>query len=71
MPAIRGFMVEEVLGFMGPQSLLHLGELSVRFCEVQLFFVLLLYFVVVSIVVLSPSMLCPVVRKWWAGADCT
>ena len=28
-----------------------------------------LVFVVVSIVVLSQAILCPVIREWWAGAD--
>ena len=28
-----------------------------------------LYLVVVSMVVLSQAVLCPVVREWWAGAD--
>ena len=30
----------------------------------------LLYLVVVSILVLSHPILCPVIREWWAGAYC-
>ena len=37
------------------------------FCVVQL--CIKLYLVVVSMVVLSQAILCPVVREWWAGAD--
>ena len=75
-----GFMVQAILGIMGSQSLLHLVALSVRLsegslvlmavCSVRSNFVL--YLVVVSIVVLSQAILCPVtpvVREWWAGAD--
>ena len=36
-------------------------------CSVRSNFVL--YLAVVSIVVLSQAILCPVVREWWAGAD--
>ena len=76
MPAGLGFIVQAILGMnmMGSQSLLHVGALSVRLsegflvlmavkCEVQL------CLVVVSMVVLSQAILCPVVREWWAGAD--
>ena len=36
-------------------------------CSVRSSYVL--YLVVVSMVVLSQAILCPVVREWWAGAD--
>ena len=78
MPAGLGFIVQAILDMMGSQSLLHVWALSVRLCKV--FLVLLavcsvrsscdLYLVVVSMVVLSQAILCPVVREWWAGADC-
>ena len=72
MPAGLGFMVQAILifGIMRSESLLHLDAMSVwlskgslvfngcMFCEVQL------GLVVVSIVVLSHAILCPVVRKW-------
>ena len=78
MPAGLGFIVQAILGMMGSESLLHVGALSVRLSEG--FFVLMavcssvrsscvLYLVVVSMVVLSQAILCPVVREWWAGAD--
>ena len=77
MPAGLGFKVQAILGMMGSQSLLHVGALSVRLSEG--FLVLMaacsvrsscvLYLVVVSMVVLSQAILCPVVREWWAGAD--
>ena len=63
---------------IGSQSLLHVGALSVRLsegspvliaaCSVRSNY--LLYIVVVSIAVLYPPILCPVVREWWAGAYC-
>ena len=59
MPAGLGFIVQAILGMMGSQSLLHVGALSVRSSCV-------LYLVVVSMVVLSQAILCPVVREWWA-----
>ena len=68
MPAGLGFMVQS-FGIMGSQSLLHLGALSVRLtegliaaCSVRSN--CLLYLVVVSIVVLSQALLCPVLRDW-------
>ena len=77
MPAGLGFMVRAIFGMMGSQSLLHVGALSVRLskgfvvlmavCSVRSSCVL--YLVVVSMVVLSQAILCPVVRQWWAGAD--
>ena len=76
MPACLGFMVHAIFGMMGSQSLLHVGALSVRLsggslvlmavCSVRSSCVL--YLVVVSMVVLSQAILCPVVREWWAGA---
>ena len=77
MLAGLGFMVQSILGIMGFQSLLHLGALSVRLSEGSLFLIgacpvrsnCVLYLLVVSIVVLSQAILCPVVREWWAGAD--
>ena len=77
MPAGLGFMVEAILGRMGSQSLLHVGAPSVRLSEGFLALMAVcsvrsscvLYLVVVSIVVLSQAILCPVVREWWAGAD--
>ena len=77
MPAGLAFIVQAILGMMGSQSLLHVGALSVRLSEG--FIVLMavcsvssscvLYLVVVSMVVMSQAILCPVVREWWAGAD--
>ena len=57
---------------MGSQSLLHLWALSVRLSKGSLVLMFVccvwsncvLYLVVVSIVVLSQAILCPVVRKW-------
>ena len=77
MPAGLHFMVLAILGIMGFQSLLHLWALSVRLSEGSLVLMsvcsvrsnCVLYLVVVSIVVLSQAILCPVVREWWAGAD--
>ena len=71
-------MVQAVFGIMGSQSLLRLGVMSVRLSEGSLVLIAacsvrsncLLYLVVVSIVVLSHLILCPVVHEWWAGADC-
>ena len=78
MPAGLGFMVQAIFVIMRSKSLLHLGALSVRLSEG--YFVLiatcsvrsncLLYLVVVSILVLSYPILCPVVREWWTGANC-
>ena len=64
-------MVEAILGIVF-HSLLHLGALSVRLSIGFLIFIAacsvrsscLLYLVVVSIVVLSQPILCPVVREW-------
>ena len=79
MPAGLGLTCrcKQYLGMMGYQSSLHIGALSVRLskgflvlmavCSVRSNCVL--YLVVVSIVVLSQAILCPVVREWWAGAD--
>ena len=77
MPAGLGFIVQAILGIMGSQSLLHVGALSVRLSEGFLVLMAVcsvrsscvLYLVVVSMVVLSQAILCPVVREWWAGAD--
>ena len=77
MPAGLGFIVQAILGMMGSQSLLHVGALSVRLSEGFLVLMAVcsvrsscvLYLVVVSMVVLSHAILCPVVREWWAGAD--
>ena len=77
MPAGLGFIVQAILGMMGSQSLLHVGALSVRLSEGFLVLMAVcsvrsgcvLYLVVVSMVVLSQTILCPVVREWWAGAD--
>ena len=71
MPAGLGFMVQTILGIMGSQSLLYFGALSVRFSEGSLVIMAassvrsncVLYFRVVSIVVLSQAFLCPVVRE--------
>ena len=68
--------MQAFLGIMGSQSLLHLGVLSVRLSGGSLVLMAVcsvrpncvLYLVVVSIVVLSQAILCPVVREWWAGA---
>ena len=76
MPAGLGFIVQAILGMMGFQSLLQVGALSVRLSEGFLVLMAVcsvrsscvLYLVVVSIVVLSQAILCPVVREWWAGA---
>ena len=62
---------------MGSQSLLHVWALSVRVSEGFLVLMAVcsvrsscvFYLVVVSMVVLSQAILCPVVREWWAGAD--
>ena len=59
-------------------SVLYLGALSVWLSEGSLVLIAtcsvrfncLLYLVVVSILVLSHPILCPVVREWWTGADC-
>ena len=77
MQASLGFMVQAVFGIVGSQSLLHLVALSERLNEWSLVLIFaysvspncILYLVVVSIVVLSHSTLCPVVREWWTGAD--
>ena len=77
MSAGLGFMVNAILGIMGSQSLLHLGALSVRLSKGSLVLIAecsarsnwLLYLLVVSIVVLSHHILCPVVLKWWAESD--
>ena len=77
MPAGLSFIVHAILGMMGSQSLLHVGALSVRLSEGFLVLMAVcsvrsscvLYLVVVSMVVLSQAILCPVVREWWAGAD--
>ena len=75
MPAGLGFIVQAILGMMGSQSLLHVGALSVRLrgtvCTAVCFVrsSCVLYLVVVSMVVLSQAILCPLVREWWAGAD--
>ena len=77
MSAGLGFMVQAILGIMGSQSLLHAGALSVRLSDGSLVLMAVcsvrsncvLYLVVVSIVVLSQAILCPVVCEWWAGAD--
>ena len=70
MPAGLGFIVQAILGMMGSQSLLHVGALSVRLSEGFLVLMAVcsvrsscvLYLVVVSMVVLSQAILCPVVR---------
>ena len=70
MPAGPGFIVQAILGMMGSQSLLHIGALSVRLSEGFLVLMAvcsvrsscLLCLVVVSMVVLSQAILCPVVR---------
>ena len=77
MPAGLGFIVQYILGMMGSQCLLHVGALSVRLSE--WFLVLMavcsvksscvLYLVVVSMVVLSQAILCPVVREWCSGQE--
>ena len=77
MPAGLGFMVQEVCGIMGSQSLLHLGALFVQLSEGS--FVLIaecsarsscvFYLVVVTIVVLSHTILCPVVRECSCGQE--
>ena len=77
MPAGLGFIVQAILGMMGSQSLLHVGALSLRLSEGFLVLMAVcsvrsscvLYLLVVSMVVLSQAILCPVVREWWAGAD--
>ena len=76
MPVGLGFIVQAIFGMMGSQSLLHIGALSKRFSEGFLVLMAVcsvrsscvLYLVVVSMVVLSQAILCPVVREWWAGA---
>ena len=81
MPAGLGFIVQTILGMMGSQSLLHVGALSVQLSEAFLVLMAVcsvrsscvLYLVVVSMVVLSQAILCPVVREWeeccqgWSG----
>ena len=65
-------MVQAILGIMGSQSLLYLGALSVRLSEGSFVSMAVcsvrsncvLYLVVVSIVVLSQAILCPLVRDW-------
>ena len=77
MPAGLGLIVQAIFGMMGSQSLLYVGALSVRLNEGFIVLIAVcsvrpscvLYFVVVSMVVLSQAILCPVVREWWAGAD--
>ena len=77
MPAGLGFMVQAILGIIGSQSLLHLWTLSALLSEGSLVLMAacsvrsdcVLYLVVVSIVVLSQAILCPVVREWWARAN--
>ena len=73
MPASLGCVVDWYYGipeFTAVRSTVCMVEERVScfyccmFCEVKL------YLVVVSIVVLSHPILCPVVREWWAGADC-
>ena len=72
-----GFMVQAILSKMGSQSSLDLGVLSVRLSEGSLVLMAVcsvrsncvLYLIVVSIVVLSQAILCPVLRELWAGAD--
>ena len=64
-------MVQAILGIMGSQSLQHLGALSVRLSEGSLVLMAVcsvrsnsvLYLVVVSIIVLSQAILCPVIRE--------
>ena len=78
MPTSLGFMVEAILGIMGSQSLLQLRALPVRLRMGSLVFITacfmrsscLLYLVIVSIVVMSHDISCPVVREWWTGAVC-
>ena len=68
MPVGLGFMVEAIFGIVGSQSLLHIGSLSVRSSKGFLVLIIacsvwsncLLYLVVVSIVVVSHAILCPV-----------
>ena len=75
MLAGLGFIVQAILGMMGSQSLLHVGALSVRLSEGFLVLMAVcsvrsscvLYFVVVSMVVLSQAILCPVVREEQIG----
>ena len=68
------YVVHAIFDIMGSQSLLHVGALSVRLSEGFLvlmtvcLFCEVLYLLVVSMVVLSQAILCPVVREWWAGA---
>ena len=77
MPSGLGFIVQAILGMMGSQSLLHVGALSVRLSEGFLVLMAVcsvryscvLYLVVVSMVVLSQAILCPVVREWWEGSQ--
>ena len=67
-------MVQAILGIMGSQSLLHLEALSVRLSKGSIVLIAMcsarsncvFYLLVVSIVVLSQAILCPVVREWWA-----
>ena len=71
------FYSASYFGYDGSQSLLHVGALSVRLSEGFLVLMAVcsvrsscvLYLVVVSMVVLSLAILCPVVREWWAGED--
>ena len=72
MPSGLSFIVQAILGMMRTQNLLHVGALSVRLSEGFLFLMTVcsvrsscvLYLVVVSMVVLSQAILCPVFRKW-------
>ena len=70
-----GFYSASYFGYdtmMGSQSLLHVGALSVRLSEGFLVLMAVcsvksscvLYLVVVSMVVLTQAILCPVVREW-------
>ena len=75
MSQIWVFIVEAILGVMGSESLPHLGTLSTRLSMGSLIFIAAfsmrynchLYLEVVSMVVVSHPILCPVVREWWAG----
>ena len=75
MPAGLGFTFYGAsnFGIIMSKSLLHAGVLSIEslvlmaVCSVMSNCVL--YLLVVSIVVMSQVILCPVVREWWAGAD--
>ena len=77
MPAGLGFIVQAILGMMGSQSLLRVGALFVRLSEEFLVLMAVcsvrsscvLYLVVVSMVVLSQTILCLVVREWTSGGQ--